>query len=186
MTVWEWANVSRAILGPWNQSSYCSNTLCHQAEFTDLFMCIHCLWTIRLAELHLNLICIEGTIREGTPTAKPIYMRVQNWTNSRHNWHASMWWDRPSTWCPRENERFTSQPTVQSAVLWEKFCGFLAIELTVCGSEEMGIKNVSATMEATVNWLQLRTEQRQTCSDKERDEDGEQNWELEERNIIDK
>ena len=50
----------------------------------------------------------------------------------------------------------------------------------------MGIKNVSATMEATVCWLQLLAERRQTRRDKDSDGDGEQNWELEERNVTDK
>lgn len=49
----------------------------------------------------------------------------------------------------------------------------------------MGIKNVSATMEATVDWLQLLAGQRQTC-DEDSNEDGEQSRELEARNVIDK
>lgn len=36
----------------------------------------------------------------------------------------------------------------------------------------MGIKNMSSTMEATVGWLQLLTEQIQTCSNKDGDRAG--------------
>lgn len=89
-----------------------------------------------------TLFAYKDMIRKGTATTEPIYTLIQHWTNTNHNWHANMWLDRPSTWCPWESEQlhFTTQPTVQSAALWEKLCGSLTIELTCVGVEKWVLK----------------------------------------------